>query len=607
MHSRTRIRRSVARAGPVANLAAMNLRSAQSVLRDVFGYEAFRGFQREAIEHVAGGGDALVLMPTGGGKSVCYQIPALLRDGVGVVVSPLIALMADQVAALQELGVRAAYLNSTLGAREAAAVEAAMRRGELDLVYVAPERLLTERCQRLLDECAIALFAVDEAHCVSQWGHDFRPEYGQLSLLRSRWPQVPRIALTATADVPTRQEIVERLLVDARLFVASFDRPNIRYRIVEKREPREQLLRFVTEEHPGEAGIVYCLARNTVEEVAQFLGGHGIAAAPYHAGMAAEARAENQRRFKADDGQVIVATIAFGMGIDKPDVRFVAHLDMPKSIEGYFQETGRAGRDGQPADAWMTYGLADVVQQRRLIELSEADEAYKRLSTAKLDAMLALAEAADCRRVRLLAYFGERSAPCGNCDNCLSPPQVRDATDEAKKLLSCIYRCRQASGFGFAATHVVDVLRGKRTEKVGEAEWRLLLRQLVAQHLVEVDYERFNVLRLTEASRAVLRGERRIELRRQVAPARGRARKAKAAVAATTDAATAALYDRLRAWRAQVAREHGVPAYVVFHDSTLLAIAQARPASVEALRAIAGLGERKLANYGARLLELVAT
>jgi ATP-dependent DNA helicase RecQ len=546
----------------------------------------------------------------------------LLRDGVGVVVSPLIALMADQVAALRELGVRAAFLNSTLAPRESAAVESAMRRGELDLVYIAPERLLTERCQRLLDECAIALFAIDEAHCVSQWGHDFRPEYGQLTLLRERWPQVPRIALTATADEPTRREIVERLLVDARVFVASFDRPNIRYRIVEKHQPREQLLRFITEEHPGEAGIVYCLARNTVEGVADFLVAHGIAAAPYHAGMDAAARAENQRRFKAEEGQLIVATIAFGMGIDKPDVRFVAHLDMPKSIEGYFQETGRAGRDGQPADAWMTYGLADVVQQRRLIEMSEADDAYKRLSTAKLDAMLGLAEAADCRRVRLLAYFGEASTACGNCDNCLSPPQVRDATDDAKKLLSCIYRCQQASGFGFAATHIIDVLRGRLTEKVqkfghdrlstfgigadvAEAEWRLLLRQLVAQRLVEVDYERFNVLRLTEASRAVLRGERRIELRRQVAVARGRAKKAKAAAAGTMDAAAATLYDRLRAWRAQVARSHGVPAYVVFHDSTLQAIALARPASTGALRAVPGLGERKLANYGAQLLALI--
>jgi len=601
----------------------MSERTAPAILREVFGYDSFRGFQREVIDHVAGGGDALVLMPTGGGKSLCYQVPALLREGVGIVVSPLIALMADQVAALRELGVRAAFLNSTLGPRDAAAVEDAMRRGELDLVYIAPERLLTERCQRLLDECAIALFAIDEAHCVSQWGHDFRPEYGQLSLLRERWPRVPRVALTATADVPTRREIVERLLVEARVFVASFDRPNIRYRIVEKREPREQLLRFISEEHPGEAGIVYALARNTVEEVAAFLAAHGIAAAPYHAGMAAEARAQNQRRFKADDGRVIVATIAFGMGIDKPDVRFVAHLDMPKSIEGYFQETGRAGRDGEPADAWMTYGLADVVQQRRLIEMSEADDAYKRLSTAKLDAMLGLAEAADCRRVRLLAYFGEQSAPCGNCDNCLSPPQVRDASDDAKKLLSCIYRCQQASGFGFAATHVIDVLRGRLTDKVkkfgheklstfgigaevAEAEWRLLLRQLVAQHLVEVDYERFNVLRLAEASRAVLRGEQRVELRRQVAVARGRARRAKAGASGVLDAAAATLFDRLRDWRGQVAREHGVPAYVVFHDSTLQAIAQAKPASIDDLRAIAGLGERKIANYGARLLAIVS-
>jgi ATP-dependent DNA helicase RecQ len=600
----------------------MNGHTAQSILREVFGYDSFRGFQREVIDHVTGGGDALVLMPTGGGKSVCYQIPALVRDGVGVVVSPLIALMADQVAALQEVGVRAACLNSTLTAREAAAVEGAMRRGELDLVYVAPERLLGERCLRLLDECTIALFAVDEAHCVSQWGHDFRPEYGQLAMLRERWPQVPRIALTATADVPTRREIVERLLVDARVFVASFARPNIRYRIVEKREPREQLLRFITEEHPGEAGIVYCLARNTVEEVAQFLVAHGVAAAPYHAGMAAEARAANQRRFKAEDGQVIVATIAFGMGIDKPDVRFVAHLDMPKSIEGYFQETGRAGRDGGPADAWMTYGLADVVQQRRLIELSDADESYRRLSAAKLDAMLGLAEAADCRRVRLLAYFGEASSPCGNCDNCLAPPQVRDASDDARKLLSCIYRCQQAGGFGFAATHIIDVLRGRLTDKVSkfghdrlstfgiggdvaEAEWRLLLRQLVAQHLVEVDHERFNVLRLTEASRAVLRGERRVELRRQVAVARGRAKKGRSPAGAALDAAAAGLYEKLRNWRGQVAREHGVPAYVVFHDSTLQAMAQARPDSLEALRGVPGLGERKLANYGEQLLELI--
>jgi len=601
----------------------MNVGSAQSILRETFGYGAFRGFQREVIDHVVAGGDALVLMPTGGGKSLTYQIPALLREGVGVVVSPLIALMADQVAALTEVGVRAAFLNSTLTPREAVAVEDAMRRGDLDLVYVAPERLLTERFLRLLDQCTPALFAIDEAHCVSQWGHDFRPEYGQLSILRERWRQVPRIALTATADVATRREIVEKLLLEARLFVASFDRPNIRYRVVEKREPREQLLRFIRDEHRGEAGIVYCLARNTVEEVAAFLAGHGIAAAPYHAGLDAKARADSQRRFKSEDGQVIVATIAFGMGIDKPDVRFVAHLDMPKSIEGYFQETGRAGRDGLAADAWMTYGLADVVQQRRLIGLSDADEAYKRLSMAKLDSMLGLAETAECRRVRLLAYFGETSSPCGNCDNCLQPPAVRDATDDAKKLLSCIYRCRQASGFGFAATHIIDVLRGKASDKVrkfghdklstfgigadlAEADWRLLLRQLIARHLVDVDFERFNVLSLTEASRTVLRGEDTIELRRQFAAAGRRPNKGKADAAGGLDAAARALFERLREWRASVAREHGVPAYVVFHDGTLQSIALARPASIDQLRMISGIGERKLENYGTQLLALVA-
>jgi ATP-dependent DNA helicase RecQ len=600
----------------------MNTRTPEAVLKQVFGYEHFRGFQREVIEHLLAGRDTLVLMPTGGGKSLCYQIPALLRPGVAIVVSPLIALMQDQVAALSELGVAAAYLNSTLSGAEAAAVERRMRAGELDLVYVAPERLLSERCLNLLDSCELALFAIDEAHCVSQWGHDFRPEYGQLALLRERWPQVPRVALTATADAPTRREIVERLLTEETSYVASFDRPNIRYRIVEKREPREQLLRFIRDEHPGAAGIVYCLSRATTEEVAAFLCAHGVNALPYHAGLPAADRQRHQQRFKNDDGLVMVATIAFGMGIDKPDVRFVAHVDMPKSIEGYFQETGRAGRDGAPADAWMTYGLQDVVQQRRLIDLSEADESYKRLSTAKLDAMLALAEAADCRRVRLLGYFGEASEPCGNCDNCLAPPQLWDATEAAQKLLSCIYRCQQASGFGFAATHVIDVLRGKATDKVAkfrhgelstfgigadltEADWRNLLRQLVAQHLVEVDHERFNVLRLTEGSRAVLRGERRIALRRQAA-AEKLPRKRKAATAgAALPAAGQPLFERLRLWRAGVAAEHGVPAYVVFHDQTLRVIAESKPQSLAELAGISGLGERKLARYGADLLRLV--
>ncbi|MGE0106476.1 MAG: DNA helicase RecQ, partial [Thiomonas sp.] len=478
--------------------------SALDALQHVWGYPAFRSLQAQAIDHVVAGRDALVLMPTGGGKSLCFQIPALLREGVGIVVSPLIALMQDQVAALRELGLRAAFLNSTLDASEARAVQRAARQGELDLLYMAPERLLSESGQTLLDDLRIALFAIDEAHCVSQWGHDFRPEYGQLSILRERWPEAPRVALTATADEPTRHEIVQRLLREGAEFVSSFDRPNIRYRVVEKRDGRAQLLQFIRSEHPHDCGVVYALSRNTVEEVAEMLAGHGLRALPYHAGLPAATRAAHLRRFLDEDGIVMVATIAFGMGIDKPDVRFVAHLDMPKSIEGYFQETGRAGRDGLPATAWMAYGLADVVQQRRLIDLSDADDAYKRLSTAKLDAMLALAEAADCRRVRLLGYFGEASAPCGNCDNCLNPPQLVDATEAAQKLLSTIYRCRQASGTSFAASHLIDVLRGKRTEKterhghhalstfgigadLSETDWRLLLRQLVAQRLVEVD------------------------------------------------------------------------------------------------------------------------
>ena len=600
--------------------------TAESLLKNVFGYPQFRGFQREIINQVVAGGDALVLMPTGGGKSLTYQIPALLRKGAGIVISPLIALMQNQVAALDELGVRAAFLNSTLSSGEAAAIERRLRAGELDLVYIAPERLMTDRAQRLLDDLAgasgIALFAIDEAHCVSQWGHDFRPEYGQLSILRERFAAVPRIALTATADVPTRQEIVERLLVDARQFVASFDRPNIRYRVVEKDDPRKQLVDFIRTEHDGDAGIVYCLARNTVDEVAAHLNAHGVQALPYHAGLDGATRSANQSRFLREDGLVMVATIAFGMGIDKPDVRFVVHLDMPKSIEGYFQETGRAGRDGAPAQAWMTYGLADVVQQRRLIELSEADANYKRLSSSKLDAMLGLAESGACRRVRLLGYFGEASAACGNCDNCLEPPDLWDATEAARKLLSCIYRCERASGFGFAATHIIDVLRGKQTEKtrkfgheslstfgigadLAEAEWRLLLRQLVALHLVAVDHETFNVLRLTAASRPVLKGEQRIELRRHVArPARGK-RKARATAAPDMAAADAALFERLRSWRAQVARQHGVPAYVVFHDGTLRAIAAVKPRSIDALRGISGVGEKKLESYGDALVGLV--
>ncbi|MDE2129033.1 MAG: DNA helicase RecQ [Betaproteobacteria bacterium] len=598
---------------------------AEHLLQHVWGYPAFRGMQRDVVDHVAAGGDALVLMPTGGGKSLCYQIPALLRAGIGVVVSPLIALMQDQVAALEELGVRAAFLNSTLDAATVQDVQQRARHGELDLLYMAPERLLSESGLRLLGQCRIALFAIDEAHCVSQWGHDFRPEYGQLAVLRERWPEVPRIALTATADVPTRQEIAERLLRDGRAFVSSFDRPNIRYRVVEKRDGRAQLLNFIRTEHAGDCGVVYCLSRNTVEEVAAMLAGHGIRALPYHAGLPAAQRASHLRRFLDEDGVVMVATIAFGMGIDKPDVRFVAHLDMPRSIEGYFQETGRAGRDGLPAQAWMAYGLSDVVQQRRLIELSEADDAYKRLSSSKLDAMLALAEAADCRRVRLLGYFDEASGPCGNCDNCLNPPELVDATESAQKLLSCIYRCRQTSGTSFAATHIIDVLRGKRSEKVerhnhhalstfgigadlSEQDWRQLLRQLAAQHLVEVDAAHFNVLHLTESSREVLRGARRIHLKRQEPAAAGKRRASSTPrpVAQALAADDLALFEALRAWRSGVAREHGVPAYVVFPDSTLQAIALARPGDLDALRSISGVGDKKRDSYGAALLDIMA-
>ncbi|MBS1215525.1 MAG: recQ, partial [Proteobacteria bacterium] len=561
-----------------------------------------------------------VLMPTGGGKSLCYQVPSLLREGTGVVVSPLIALMQDQVDALRQAGVRAAFLNSTLTAAEAQQVERSVVAGDLDLLYVAPERLVTPRCLDLLARTKLALFAIDEAHCVSQWGHDFRPEYLQLSVLHERFPEVPRIALTATADPQTRTEIVARLaLGDARIFVSSFDRPNIRYTIVDKAEPRAQLLRFMHDEHPGEAGIIYCLSRKKVDETAEWLVGHGVAALPYHAGMDAEARAANQARFQREDGVVMVATIAFGMGIDKPDVRFVAHLDLPKSIEGYYQETGRAGRDGLPADAWMTYGLADLVQQRRLIDQSEASEEYKRVSTAKLDALLGLCETAGCRRVRLLAYFGESSEPCGNCDTCLEPPETWDATVAAQKALSAIYR----TGQRFGAVHLVDVLRGKpgeRTAKFGhdrlsvfgvgadldEAAWRGVFRQLVALGLVRVDHESHGALKLTEASRAVLKGEQTVEMRRTVA--RGKAKRARAPSpipgGAPLSSEGLALFERLKIWRREEAHRQGVPAYVILHDATLAEIAHRRPASLAELAVIGGIGAKKLERYGDALVEL---
>ena len=565
------------------------------------------------------GGDALVLMPTGGGKSLCYQLPALLRDGTALVISPLIALMQDQVAALRQLGVRAAFLNSTLDAREAAAAERALREGALDLLYVAPERLVMPRMLDLLEQSRIALFAIDEAHCVSQWGHDFRPEYLQLSLLHERFPAVPRIALTATADMQTRVEIRHRLaLGDARVFVSSFDRPNIRYTIVDKQDARQQLLRFIRETHAGDAGIVYCLSRKKVDETAAWLKAQDVAALPYHAGMDAATRADHQARFQREEGVVMVATIAFGMGIDKPDVRFVAHLDLPKSIEGYYQETGRAGRDGAPADAWMTYGLGDVVQLRRMIDQSEGSEEYRRVSFAKLEALLGLCETAGCRRVRLLDYFGEASEPCGNCDTCLEPPQTWDATDAARKALSCIFR----TGQRFGSRHLIDVLRGHATERVeqwrhqdlsvfgigadiDEAAWRDVFRQLVTLGFVRPDHEAFGALRLTESSRAVLKGEQRIDMRR-MAPRKGKSAtvRRKAAVDGLT-AADASLLERLRAWRSEQARTQSVPAYVIFHDATLSAIASAHPRDIDDLSTIHGIGAKKLERYGSELMALL--
>jgi ATP-dependent DNA helicase RecQ len=601
---------------------------AERVLRDVFGYSAFRGDQKEIVSHLADGRDALVLMPTGGGKSLCFQIPALLRDGMGVVVSPLIALMQDQVAALEEAGVRAAALNSAMTWQQVQTVESKVRAGEIDLLYVAPERLLTDRCLELLDSTAqIALFAIDEAHCVSQWGHDFRPEYIRLAVLAERYPGIPRVALTATADESTRKEIIARLhLQNARVFISSFDRPNIRYRIAEKQSARKQLLDFIRTEHDGESGIVYCLSRATVDETAAFLAGQRVNALPYHAGLDNGTREAHQSRFIREDGVVMVATIAFGMGIDKPDVRFVAHLDLPKSIEGYYQETGRAGRDGLPADAWMIYGLGDVVQQRWMIDRSEAAEDYKRIFTAKLDAILGLCESAECRRVRLLDYFGEGSTPCGNCDNCLTPPEEWDGTDAARKLMSCIFRCEQASGFSFGAQQIIDVLRGKSTQKVQQfgherlstfgigaaldvAQWRSVLRQLVMLRLVKVDHERFNTLRLTEASREVLRGQRQLRLRRpaKTLPKRSERplvdRTRVNAEVADIAGVDAGVYEALRSWRREVSKQHGVPAYTVFHDSTLRELARVRPQSLDELREISGIGATKLERYGEALLQ----
>jgi ATP-dependent DNA helicase RecQ len=596
------------------------------VLNRVFGYDSFRGQQAEIIERVVSGGDALVLMPTGAGKSLCYQIPALVRPGTGIVISPLIALMQDQVDALNALGVRAGFLNSTQDPDERRVVEALFAAGELDLLYLAPERLRMESTLRLLERGKIALFAIDEAHCVSQWGHDFRPDYLALSMLHERWPDVPRIALTATATPATHKEIAQRLdLGAAKHFVASFDRPNIQYRIEPKNRPERQLLDFLRTEHPGDAGIVYCLSRNSVEKTAAFLVENGFDAVPYHAGLDPRTRAVNQARFLREDGLIVVATIAFGMGIDKPDVRFVAHLDLPKSVEGYYQETGRAGRDGLPSTAWLAYGLNDVIQQRKMIETSEGDDAHRRRLGQHLDAMLALCETVECRRVQLLAYFGEAGEPCGNCDTCLSPPQSWDGTVPAQKVLSTVVRLRRERGQSFGTGHIVDILVGKKNAKIiqydhdqlsvfgigtdlRDIEWRGVIRQLLAQGLLAVHGD-YGVLTLTEAAGDVLRGSRKVMLRREPERAAAKAvRTAKASKAAPVElpGEAAGLFERLRAWRAATAKEQGVPAYVVFHDATLREIAAGRPSTLSELGAVNGVGENKLAKYGGQVLEVVA-
>lgn len=595
--------------------------SALGILRDVFGYLAFRGEQADIIGHVAGGGDALVLMPTGGGKSLCYQIPALLRPGCAIVVSPLIALMQDQVDALTQLGVKAACLNSTLDWREAQAVEQAMFSGNIDLVYIAPERLLLDRTLALLDALyetgKLALFAIDEAHCVSQWGHDFRPEYLQLSALHERYPKVPRIALTATADQATRNEMLQRLgLGDARVFLSSFDRPNIRYTVVEKDNTRKQLLGFLAGRQ-GQAGIVYCLSRKKVEETAEWLSAQGYPALPYHAGLPAAERAANQRRFLREEGLIMCATIAFGMGIDKPDVRFVAHLDLPKSIEAYYQETGRAGRDGEPSEAWMAYGMQDVALQHARIAESGAAEGQKILESQRLTALLAYCEAPRCRRQVLLNYFGEERAPCGNCDVCDNPPELWDGTQAAQKALSAIFR----TGMRFGVTHLIDVLRGKATDKVtqwnhdqlptfgvgadlDDHAWKSVFRQLAAAGLVHVDMAEHGALQLTEAAREVLKGQRNVQLRR---PAKRKSAPSKTSRAPLSDlsAADEALFQLLRQWRADTAREQGVPAYVILHDKTLRELAEVRPVSHGLLAGITGMGSAKIEHYGAELLELI--
>jgi len=592
---------------------------AQQILHSVFGYDTFRLQQDEIIEQLVSGGEALVLMPTGGGKSLCYQIPALVREGVGIIVSPLIALMQDQVSALQQVGVRAAFLNSTLSFDEVQAVESGLRNGELDLLYVAPERLMMPRMLSLLEQSRLALFAIDEAHCVSQWGHDFRPEYIQLSVLHERFPNVPRIALTATADVPTRREIIERLaLQEAKVFVSGFDRPNIRYRITENQgNARDRLLRFIRNEHDDDAGIVYCLSRKRVDDTAAWLSSKGLKALPYHAGMSTADRQENQARFLREDGVIIVATIAFGMGIDKPDVRFVAHLNLPKSMEAYYQETGRAGRDGLPANAWMMYGLQDVITLRQMQENSDTDEAHKRIERHKLDAMLGFCELTSCRRQALLRYFDDHlEEPCGNCDTCLEPPETWDATVAAQKALSCVHR----TGQRFGVNYVVDVLLGKKDERMQrfghdqtstfgigteleQNEWRNLFRQLISRGLLSVDMEAYGGLRLTETSRPVLRGEQQLHLRKFVKA--GKTKKSHKTSNAWSKATDNKLWEALRKLRTELAEQQGVPAYVIFHDATLMEMVERQPETLAQLGNLSGIGERKLEAYGEDFLAVI--
>jgi len=600
---------------------------AQQILRDTFGYATFRGAQQRIVEHVVAGGDALVLMPTGGGKSLCYQIPALMRDGVGIVVSPLIALMQDQVDALKQLGVSAAYLNSSLDAQAAREVMRQMRSGELKLLYVAPERLMTEGFLELLEQLnegnGIGLFAIDEAHCVSQWGHDFRPEYRALTILHERFSNVPRIALTATADAPTRAEIIERLqLEQAQQFVSSFDRPNIRYRVALKDNARKQLQTFLETEHPDDAGIVYCLSRKKVEETAAWLKEQGWDALPYHAGLDASVRSKNQKKFLREEGVIMVATVAFGMGIDKPNVRFVAHLDLPKSMEGYYQETGRAGRDGLPANAWMAYGLGDVVSMRQMLLSGDSPEERKRVELQKLDALLGFCESTACRHQTILRYFGEaHPGDCGQCDNCLSPVDTWNATEAARMALSCVYR----TGQRFGVAHLIDVLLGKATPKIeqfdhqqlstfgigkelAQQQWSSVYRQLVAAGFISVDMEAYGGLKLTEASRPVLRGEQEVWLRRDAAPLKRTSSKAERSSRlreAFAGANEDPLWQALKAKRMELAREQGVPPYVIFHDSTLLEILNHKPQTLDEMGRISGVGQAKLAKYGDAFLQVV--